>query len=321
VSDERARLFVALELPDDVRDALAQWRSSAVGRDAKLRLVPPQALHVTLCFLGWRTVGEIDQIAAACEQVAAAAPVELSVGEPVWLPRRRPSVLAVELGDEHGALAAVQSTLSGALHAGGWYVPESRPFLAHVTVARVGKGDRATREPLRSPPGQSFTASLVTLYRSRLSASGAQYERLHTVSLGSPGPPARDPVSVVRTFHGAQARMYGGGELDAVRSLLSDDVVWHVPGRSAIAGDHVGIEAVLAYFDLRRRMTDQSFRVVVDGAALIGERVVQLARGRAVRGGRELEWETVGVFRIADGRIAECWLVPFDVCAFDEIWS
>jgi hypothetical protein len=33
------------------------------------------------------------------------------------------------------------------------------------------------------------------------------------------------------------------------------------------------------------------------------------------------EWETVGVYRIADGRIAECWLVPFDQGAFDEIWA
>jgi predicted SnoaL-like aldol condensation-catalyzing enzyme len=59
----------------------------------------------------------------------------------------------------------------------------------------------------------------------------------------------------------------------------------------------------------------------VQGMSLIGDRVVQLAGGRAVRGGRELEWETVGVFRVADGCIAECWLVPFDLNAFDQIWS
>jgi ketosteroid isomerase-like protein len=40
-----------------------------------------------------------------------------------------------------------------------------------------------------------------------------------------------------------------------------------------------------------------------------------------MRDGRELSWETVGVFRVADGRITECWLVPFDQSVFDEIWS
>jgi hypothetical protein len=48
---------------------------------------------------------------------------------------------------------------------------------------------------------------------------------------------------------------------------------------------------------------------------------VQLAGGRGLREGREVSWETVGVFRVVDGRIAECWLVPFDQAVFDEIWS
>jgi RNA 2',3'-cyclic 3'-phosphodiesterase len=185
VSDERARLFVALELPDEVRGALVQWRSAVLGRDPELRLAAPEALHVTLCFLGWRTVGEIDQIAAACSQVAVSAPVALSLGGPVWLPKRRPSVLAVELVDSAGGLSVVQSTLSSALQAGGWYVPESRPFFPHVTVARVGKGGRAPRERLSAPPALSLTGSIVALYRSRLSAAGAAYERLHVVELGT----------------------------------------------------------------------------------------------------------------------------------------
>jgi 2'-5' RNA ligase len=319
VSAERARLFVALELPEETRSALIAWRASALGRGSQLRLVPVEALHVTLCFLGWRGVDEIDPIGAACEAVAAAPPVSAALGDPVWLPRRRPSVLAVELSDPGGSLARVQEIVSRALQRGGWYVPESRPFLAHVTVARVGKGVRAPRGTLAAPPALECSCSVVTLYRSRLGGAGAQYERLRTFTLGT-GRAAIDPVSVVRRFHDEQARAYAGGDLEALRDLLSPDVVWHVPGRSAIAGSHAGVDAVLAYFDLRRRLTDTSFRVTVHGAAVIGERVVQLAGGRATRDGRELEWETAGVFRVQDGRIAECWLVPFDQYLFDEIW-
>jgi ketosteroid isomerase-like protein len=101
---------------------------------------------------------------------------------------------------------------------------------------------------------------------------------------------------------------------------LSQDVVWHVPGHSAIAGEHRGIDAVLAYFAKRRAMTDATFRVTVHGTALIGDRVVQLAGGRAERDGETVVWETAGVFRVAGGLIAECWLVPFDLYAFDQIW-
>jgi ketosteroid isomerase-like protein len=165
----------------------------------------------------------------------------------------------------------------------------------------------------------SFEGRQVTLYRSRLSSAGARYEPLGAVSLGSASA-VEDPVSVVRRFHEEQGRAYALGEMDGVAALLCDDVVWHVPGESAIAGEHRGRRAVLDYFARRRGLTDATFRVTVHGAALIDGRVVQLAAGRAVRAGHEVAWETVGVFSVRDGRIAECWLVPFDQQAFDRIW-
>jgi hypothetical protein len=73
--------------------------------------------------------------------------------------------------------------------------------------------------------------------------------------------------------------------------------------------------------DARRRIMDGTFRVTVHGAAIIAGRVVQLAGGSAVRAGETLSWETVGVFRVEAGRIAECWLIPFDQPAFDRIWT
>jgi ketosteroid isomerase-like protein len=170
-----------------------------------------------------------------------------------------------------------------------------------------------------------FTADQVTLYRSRLAPSGARYEPQRTVELGgrsgerTTGKP--DAISVVRYFHDRQRQAYAGGDLDLLRPGLTDDVVWHVPGRSRISGEHRGVEAVLAYFDARRTITDHTFEVAVHGISLIADRVVQLAGGCAVRDGRELSWETVGVFRVEGDRIAECWLVPFDLYGFDEIWG
>lgn len=320
MNDERARLFVALELPEEVRSALVDWRSEVLDGRPGLRLVAPEALHVTLCFLGWWDAEAIGRIASACEPVAAEIPVWLTLGEPVWLPARRPRVLAVELDDSQGRLAAVQSKLSSVLQRGGWYAPESRPFFAHVTVARIAKGARAPRAQLPAPSALRLRGSTVTLYRSRLGSGGARYEPQATFELGSAAAPI-DPVSVVRRFHEAQARAYAGGELEPLRELLSEDVVWHVPGQSLIAGRHRGVGGVLSYFERRRALTDASFRVHVRGVAPIGDRVVQLAGGTAGRDGRELAWETVGVFRVAEGRIAECWLLPFDQPAFDEIWS
>ena len=320
MSDERARLFVALELPPATRDALVAWRRTAVDGRTGLREVAPEALHATLCFLGWRSTDEVEDIAAACAVLASESTPELSLGEAIWLPERRPRVLAVELIDPQRALAGVQAALSDALRAGGWYAPEARPFLGHITVARVAKGARVRREGLPPPPRLEFRGSTLTLYRSRLGPGGARYEPLRSIELGSVPAPS-DAIATVHRFHERQARAYAGGELEELRELLSEDVIWHVPGRSAIAGEHRGIEAVLAYFKRRRRLGDHTFRITIHGASLISGRVVQLAGGTAERGGGTLIWETVGVFRVADGRIAECWLVPFDLYAFDEIWS
>jgi ketosteroid isomerase-like protein len=126
---------------------------------------------------------------------------------------------------------------------------------------------------------------------------------------------------VVREFHERQRAFYAGGDAEPLREFLTDDVVWHVPGRSPIAGDHEGIEAVMGYFERRRALARATFRVRVREVLASGDLVIQLAGGTAELGGSEVAWETVGIFRVRDGRIAEGRLVPFDQYLFDELWS
>jgi 2'-5' RNA ligase len=160
-----------------------RWRETVLRDVDGLRLIAPEHLHATLCFLGWRPVVEIGEILRACGILGCLRVPAVGLGAAVWLSPRRPRVLAVELEDPTGALPQAQSALSCALHAGGWYVPESRPFLAHVTVARVVKGARPRARELPPPPRVAFPGSRVTLYRSRLSQGGARYEPLGTIEL------------------------------------------------------------------------------------------------------------------------------------------
>jgi len=173
-------LFVALELPGDVRERLVTWGEGVIARVPGVRAVRGESLHVTLCFLGWVDVDAVDSVADACAVVSGMPGASLRVGRGIWLPPRRPRVLAVELTDVGGRLEAVQSALSQALAAGGWYKPEKRPFLAHVTVGRVGKGARVrgSFELSDAPDDLVFSGSRVTLFRSRLSPAGARYEGL-----------------------------------------------------------------------------------------------------------------------------------------------
>jgi 2'-5' RNA ligase len=185
LSGERARLFVALELPDEVRQVLVQWCERTVAEASGARAVPAEDLHVTLVFLGWRGGETVDGIADACAVIRGRGAAELSLGEAVVLPRRRPRVLAISLEDPAGALTAAHSALVNALAAGGFYEPEERPFYGHVTVVRAGRRASIPRSALLSepPPRLPFRGSEVVLYRSHLGGAGASYEALARIEL------------------------------------------------------------------------------------------------------------------------------------------
>jgi ketosteroid isomerase-like protein len=128
--------------------------------------------------------------------------------------------------------------------------------------------------------------------------------------------------SILQNLHAAQNAMYAGGDLDAVRALLADDVAWHVPGRNSIAGVYRGVDQVQAYFRRRRALAANSMRLH-PGEIMVGERdhIAVLTEGTATVGGIEHRWGTVGLYRIRDARITACWLLPLDPVVFDRVWS
>ncbi len=65
MSGPRARLFLALDLSEDARSRLAGWRDVALGSRTDVRPVAPEALHVTLVFLGLPAVSAAVGIAVA----------------------------------------------------------------------------------------------------------------------------------------------------------------------------------------------------------------------------------------------------------------
>jgi 2'-5' RNA ligase len=196
-----ARLFVAVDPPASVREELLTWARAAVARLAlrrganalaDVRLLEPEALHLTLCFLGGRPVGEIEEIGSVLSSCAERVG-ELSLGAPLWLPPRRPRALAVEVHDPDEGLARLHGTVSKALaDATGWQA-ERRRFKAHITLARM----RGRAAPWRSSQGQepalpatppmSFTPASIVLYRSWLSPAGASYQALATSDLLAAG--------------------------------------------------------------------------------------------------------------------------------------
>jgi RNA 2',3'-cyclic 3'-phosphodiesterase len=185
----RQRVFVALELPERVREGLAAWGRAELV-DPALRAVRPESLHLTLVFLGHREAAAVEELADVVRRSSAPAPL-LKLEDPISLPRsRRASLFALPAPSP--ATTELQHGLVERLVAAGLHEPEKHAFWPHVTVARVraeGHGSRrpaaVTRWPGDLPDGlkEPFYLVRLTFYRSELQSRGARYVPLAQVEL------------------------------------------------------------------------------------------------------------------------------------------
>lgn len=196
----RARLFVALDLPGEVRRLLGLWQSRSL-RDPALRPVRAEALHLTLCFLSYHPERAIPRIGELIRSLGP-RPVPMRLEpEPVAIPGGRPRLYAV--GAESPAAAELQEELAALLEGEGLYKREKRPFWPHLTVARVrserlaprqgerkgrGRPKRVSEPPTRLSAAlcEPFGAVRMALYRSNLKPEGAEYVLLEGLDLPSP---------------------------------------------------------------------------------------------------------------------------------------
>jgi len=189
----RARLFVALDLPEAVRAGIAAWGRRALD-DPALRPVAPRSLHITLAFLGWTAEKEIPRLVEILAASAGPAPA-IELGDPAPRPQRgRPRLFALPAASP--GTIDLQAGLQKRLVAARLYKSEKRPFWPHVTVARVRREERGSKRPalVEKRPGplpkdlsQLFRGVRMTLYRSELQPQGAQYTPLAQVELSEGG--------------------------------------------------------------------------------------------------------------------------------------
>lgn len=189
----RARLFVALDLPDAVREGIVAWGRREL-RDEALRPVAPRSLHITLAFLGWTAEREVPRLERIVRASGGAAP-GIELGAPVQRPERgRARLFALPAASP--ATLELQAGLQERLVEARLYEPEKRPFWPHVTVARVRREERGSQRPARveRPPGalpgellRPFGGVRLTLYRSELQPQGARYTPLAQVELPTTG--------------------------------------------------------------------------------------------------------------------------------------
>jgi len=120
--------------------------------------------------------------------------------------------------------------------------------------------------------------------------------------------------AVIRRYLAAMER----GDRDAALGFYADDVVMHVPGRSAYAGERRGRDAVLAYLRAALTRAEEGVDVeLIDMLTGDGDRVALLLRERLRGAGSELVLHRANVYTVRDGKIAEIRIFEHDQYAVD----
>jgi 2'-5' RNA ligase len=191
---EQIRSFVAIELPGEAKKGLASLRRELERDEHRfVKWVDPKGVHLTLKFLGnipSRRVTEITEAIKKAAQGLSPFLLEIS-GLGAFPSLKQPRVVWVGVGGELDKLSTLQQNIDSAL-AALEFAREERPFVPHLTVARVREGASASErgrfgELVGSVAFEGryrIDVEAVRLMRSQLTPAGAIYTCLSVVNLG-----------------------------------------------------------------------------------------------------------------------------------------
>ena len=114
---------------------------------------------------------------------------------------------------------------------------------------------------------------------------------------------------------------FSSGDLDALNEMFSEDVRWHTPGRSQIAGDLQGRDAVYGQFAKIAELSGGTFSLSIHDVLANDEHAVVLVTATASREGKSFEDNQVHILHVSDGKVTEFWGHPGDQHKADEFWS
>jgi 2'-5' RNA ligase len=191
---EQIRSFIAIELPEEAKRGLARLRRELEKDEHRfVKWVDPGGIHLTLKFLGnipFKRVAEM--IGAMEEAVQGISPFHLEIsGLGAFPSLKQVRVFWVGINGELDKLSRLQQNIDSALAALG-FAKEERPFVPHLTLARIREGTppqdrRSFGELVLSTIFEDkyhIKVEAISLMRSQLTPSGAIYTCLSMVRLG-----------------------------------------------------------------------------------------------------------------------------------------
>ncbi len=190
---ERIRAFIAIELPDPVKQSLASLMDKLrPAEHPYVKWADTEGIHLTLKFLGNIAQGQVPRIIEGIAQAAQGlSPFELQIGGLGVFPNlQRPRVIWVAVKGDVERLSTLQRGIDHVLLPLG-FSREERPFTPHLTLGRLREraspGERSSIGKLMMATefegGPTMEVKEISLMRSTLTPSGAIYSRLASVEL------------------------------------------------------------------------------------------------------------------------------------------
>jgi 2'-5' RNA ligase len=181
-----SRLFIALEIPEEIRDRIISIRDSVYGEGGQVKWEPKEKLHITLKFLGDTDITIIEGIRSfLAETIAKHSAMELEFNKfGMFYREAKPSILWLGM-NKNVALKELFLELEKGLSAFGFNM-EKRDFKPHLTILRIkGKEDTNKLNKLVAEPetGLKFKGEKITLFKSTLLSSGSVYEAVENYFL------------------------------------------------------------------------------------------------------------------------------------------
>jgi ketosteroid isomerase-like protein len=116
-------------------------------------------------------------------------------------------------------------------------------------------------------------------------------------------------------------KAFSDGDMDTMRTLFADDVVWHHPGNNQLSGTYKGTDAIIGLFGKEFEISCGTIKVDLHDVLATDDHVVGLHTGTSTINGENFTSNEALVAHVRDGKATEFWLLPTDMAVFDRAWG
>jgi ketosteroid isomerase-like protein len=115
---------------------------------------------------------------------------------------------------------------------------------------------------------------------------------------------------------------FNAADMQTLTELFTDTASWHTPGRSPLAGDNVGRDAIFAQFGRYMEGTGGTFKAELRYVTADDDgRVAACHHNSGQRNGRQLDVDCCITFQIENGQVVDGREHFYDLYAWDAFWS